>query len=368
MRKKALLIVSKREHDITTLCSLLPETKYILHKAVTTEQMLSLLKSLSFHALIFDSDIIGMNESELIQELKQQYPRLIIILLSYRNDINSIMSAMKAGALDFITKPIAHKEVTAVIRRLESTLNQQCFSDDRTTESLISISLSRKIGKELIGWSESIKSNLEIARKAAGLPDTTVMITGESGTGKEIFARIIHYSSSRSKAAFVPINCSSIPDTLMESEFFGHRKGAFTNAIQDKPGYFEIADKGTLFLDEIADMDFRLQAKLLRVLEEKKVRRVGGIHEIDIDTRVIAATNRDIKKLVDEGKFRLDLYHRLNTLCINILPLRERREDIPLLVDYYTRQLAEKLRVLPLEITPVARNYFMEYDFPGNVR
>ena len=234
--------------------------------------------------------------------------------------------------------------------------------------NLISRELENLIEKDFIGISESIKSVLELAFTSASNKDTHILITGENGTGKEIIARIIHHASERKKEAFIPVNCTAIPETLLESEFFGHRKGAFTGAIENKKGLFELADNGTLFLDEIADMPPSLQAKLLRVIEEKKFKRVGENTEIHVNVRIISATNRNIKKLIDKKEFRIDLYYRINTLEINIPPLRERPEDIEPLIRHFAEFFAKKIKKPFPKISKELIHNLKKYNFPGNVR
>jgi len=234
--------------------------------------------------------------------------------------------------------------------------------------SLISKTLEEKIERQFIGVSPQILKILQQAKTAAQYPDANVLITGESGTGKENIARIIHYSSPRKENVFCAVNSSSITDTLLESEFFGHKKGSFTGAINDKMGFFEVSNKGTLFLDEIADMPFNLQAKILRATEEKVITRVGDTIPIKTDFRIISATNHDIEKQVEEQKFRLDLLHRLNTLHIHIPPLRERTADIKPLLEYYVDYYATKFNKPGINITENIYDALSEYDFPGNVR
>jgi len=234
--------------------------------------------------------------------------------------------------------------------------------------SLISKDLEQRIDKDFIGNSKAIKFILKDTLNSAKYKDTNVMITGESGTGKEIIARIIHYASSRKDYGFYPINCSAIPETLLESEFFGHKKGTFTGAISDKKGLFELAHKGTLFLDEIADMPLALQAKLLRVIEEKKVKKIGNNEEVFVDVRIIAATNKNIEELIENKNFRLDLYHRINTIIIEIPALRERTEDIEPLFNHFVEQFSKKFNITKLKIKSDLINLLKTYSFPGNVR
>ncbi|MCD4818462.1 MAG: sigma 54-interacting transcriptional regulator [Candidatus Cloacimonetes bacterium] len=265
-----------------------------------------------------------------------------------------------------------HKENELYKIQLEAKLKLEKahleIEQKNETINLISRELENLIEKDFIGTSEAIKSVLNIAFTAAKNKDTHVLITGESGTGKEIIARIIHHSSDRKKGPFLPVNCTAIPETLLESEFFGHRKGAFTGAIENKKGLFELADNGTLFLDEIADMSFSLQAKLLRVIEEKKIKRIGENKEIPLNVRMISATNRNIKELIENKDFRLDLYYRINTLEINIPPLRERTKDIEPLIQHFAKFFAEKTNRQIPEISKDLIIKLKKYYFPGNVR
>jgi transcriptional regulator with PAS, ATPase and Fis domain len=234
--------------------------------------------------------------------------------------------------------------------------------------SLISKNLQEKIKREFIGESRQIKEILNLAMTASKYKDTSVLITGESGTGKENVARIIHYESDRKDNIFCAVNSSAITDSLLESEFFGHKKGSFTGAISDKKGFFEVSDNGTLFLDEIADMPINLQAKILRAIEEKTITRVGETEPVATDFRIIAATNHDIEKLIEAKKFRLDLLHRLNTIHIHIPPLRERIEDIQPLLEYFVSEFARRLNKPVPGIAKETIKMLMTYSFPGNVR
>lgn len=234
--------------------------------------------------------------------------------------------------------------------------------------SLISEELEKRIERNFIGESKEIKKVYELAMTAAKYKDTNVLITGESGTGKENIARIIHYASERKNNNFCVVNSSAITDSLLESEFFGHIKGAFTGAIENKKGYFEVANKGSLFLDEIADMPFNLQSKLLRATEEKKITKVGGTHEISVDFRIVSATNHNIEKLISNNMFRLDLFYRLNTLQIHIPPLRERHEDIEPLLRFFVKDFAIKMNKQVPNISQQLMEELKKYDFPGNVR
>ncbi|HRY99421.1 MAG TPA: sigma-54 dependent transcriptional regulator, partial [Bacteroidales bacterium] len=234
--------------------------------------------------------------------------------------------------------------------------------------TLVSAELQERIGHAMVGESHSMRVVADMMRKVAQTEDTSVLITGESGTGKEVVARGIHHLSARKEHYFHSVNCSAIPKDLFESEFFGHTRGAFTGATEAKAGWFEIADQGTLFLDEIVDMDPGLQSKFLRILEAKQVTRVGSTNEKNVDVRIIAATNQDIQQMVKNGRFRIDLFHRLNTFHIHIPPLRDRKEDIPSLFDHFLGLLSAKSRQRPLGVDEKVYEQLLQYDFPGNVR
>ncbi len=310
-----------------------------------------------------------LNGIEILKRIKAQHPETEVIMVSGQEDIDIVIEAQRQGAIDFVRKPFNFTEILFAIERTGKYVqlrNKLISVEDQ--KSLISRELESTIERDFIGISPMIKKVIELALKVAHDKDASVLITGENGTGKEIIARIIHYASERKKSVFVPVNSSAIPDTLMESEFFGHKKGAFTDAKEDKKGFFELANGGTLFLDEIADMPFSLQAKLLRAMEERKITRVGDSKEISVDIRIISATNKNIEKLIGEEKFRLDLYHRINTFIINIPPLRERTEDIePLLRHFISDLCRKKKRTIP-EIDSALISHLRQYPFPGNVR
>ncbi len=310
-----------------------------------------------------------LNGIAILRRIKKEYPNTEVIMVSGQEDINVVIEAQREGAIDFVRKPFSLSEIFFAIERTGKyvhVLNKLQSVEDQ--KSLISRELESMVERDFIGISPVIRRVVEMAMKVAHDKDASVLITGENGTGKEILARIIHYASPRQKNMFVPVNSSAIPDTLIESEFFGHKKGAFTDAREDKKGFFEVANGGTLFLDEIADMPYSLQAKLLRAMEERRIKRVGGNREIGVDIRVISATNKDIDRLIDREKFRLDLYHRINTFIINIPPLRERPEDIEPLLQHFVRSLCHKKKMKLPEIDPDLVNRLGQYPFPGNVR
>ncbi len=310
-----------------------------------------------------------LNGIEVLKRIKAAHPATEVIMVSGQEDIDIVIEAQRQGAIDFVRKPFNFHEILFAIERTGKyvhLLNKLQTVEDQ--KSLISRELENMIERDFIGTSPVIKKVVDMAMRVARDKDASVLITGENGTGKEIIARIIHYASERKKKIFVPVNSTAIPDTLIESEFFGHKKGAFTDAKEDKKGFFEMANGGTLFLDEIADMPFSIQAKLLRAMEERKITRLGSSVEIAVDIRIISATNKDIEKLIEEEKFRLDLYHRINTFIINIPPLRKRPEDIEPLLNHFVTDLCHKKKLTVPELDKNLIAQLKRYPFPGNVR
>jgi len=283
--------------------------------------------------------------------------------------MDTVIKAMRLGAFDYLRKPFRFIDIQIAIERTQKYLQlHRKLKHMEEKNSLISKSLEDKIDRQFIGVSPEILKVYEQAVTAAEYADANVLITGESGTGKENIARIIHHSSARKDNLFCAVNSSTITESLLESEFFGHKKGSFTGAISDKMGFFEVSNHGTLFLDEIADMPFNLQAKILRATEEKVITRVGDTNPVYTDFRIISATNHDIEKRVEEKKFRLDLLHRLNTLHIHIPALRERPQDIKPLISHFVDLYAARFNKPRIEVSKDVFDLLLEYDFPGNVR
>lgn len=319
--------------------------------------------------LILDLRLPEMDGLEVLKSVKAQYPEVEVIMITGHGDMDAVIQAMRHGAVEFFPKPFRLLDMRAAIQRTKRYINLHTeLKEISQTYTLVSKELIESVGNEILGKTPGINQVIDLMSKVAKADNTSVLITGESGTGKELVARGIHYLSDRKKSYFYAVNCSAIPDTLFESEFFGHKKGSFTGANEDKAGWFEIAHGGTLFLDEVVEMQPAMQSKLLRVLEDRKVRRIGSSVDIPVDVRIIAATNQDINKLLESGRFRTDLYYRLNSFEIKIPPLRERKEDIPILLDYYVKLLSQRLGKKINGIDTAISRIMMSYNFPGNVR
>lgn len=320
------------------------------------------IKESHFDLVLSDLKLPKKDGIEVLKTTKAESPLTPVIVMTAFGTIETAVNAMKEGAFDFITKPFDTDHLLLLIKRALETQRL------RTENILLKDELASKFGiPKIIGKSGGISEVAQKVQKVAPAK-TTVFLLGESGTGKELFARAIHNLSPRREYPFVPINCAAIPRELLESELFGHEKGSFTGADARKPGKFELADRGTIFLDEIAEMDLSLQAKILRVIQEGEIERVGGIKSIKIDVRIVAASNKDIEKAVEEKLFREDLFYRLNVFPIVIPPLRERKDDIPLLVEYCINKYCIELKTTLKSISKDALDLLMNYPWKGNVR
>lgn len=367
--KLKILILDDEKHFTEELQEFFEKSGFEAFEANTHSEAVEILEKKAIDLLILDVRLPGINGLDILKDVNVKYPLMEVIVVSGHGDMDTVIKAMRLGAIDYLRKPFRHIDILIAIERTQRFMMlQREIKHLEERNSLISDSLEKSIDRHFIGVSRQIKDVLDLAMTAANFPDTNVLITGESGTGKENIARIIHYASKRKDNIFCTVNSSAITDSLVESEFFGHKKGSFTGAIVDKKGFFEISDHGTLFLDEIADMPMNLQAKMLRVIEEKSITRVGETHPVAVDFRIIAATNHDLKMLQMERRFRLDLFHRLNTLHIHIPPLRERPEDIEPLLQFFIEDLSKKLNKPAPLIDKDVVNALKSYHFPGNVR
>jgi DNA-binding NtrC family response regulator len=330
--------------------------------AADGQKALAMALNGNFDVVVSDIRMPGVDGLTLLREIKRARPEVEVILMTAFASIPNAVEAMKEGAYDYLTKPFDPEEALLVVQRAaeRKRLREQA-------ENLRSLLQDTYGFRNLVGKSPAMQKVFALLRRAADT-DATVLITGESGTGKELVARAIHCEGLRKDKRFVAVNCGAIPENLIESELFGHKKGVFTGAIADKRGLFEEAEGGTLFLDEVGELPFPLQVKLTRVLQERAVRRIGEAEERPVNVRILAATNVDLKEAVKEGKFREDLFYRLNIFPIRLPPLRERREDIPLLAALFLERHGRQQKSAVTGFTPEALSALMRYDWPGNVR
>lgn len=332
---------------------------FSIDEAENGKQGLDKLASGEHDLVLCDIKMPGMDGIEVLEKIRDKHPDTAVIMISGHGDLETAVDSMKKGAYDYISKP-------PDLNRLLSTVRNALDRTDLVKENR---TLKKKISKnfEMVGESEPIKNIQNLIEKVAPT-DARVLITGPNGTGKELVAHWIHQKSERSKNPLIEINCAAIPSELIESELFGHKKGAFTSAVKDRKGKFEQANKGTLFLDEIGDMSLSAQAKVLRALQEGKITPVGGDKEIKVDVRVLAATNKNLKQEIEEGKFREDLYHRLSVILIRVPALNDRRDDIPLLTDHFARKIAEEQGMAAKKFSPKALEELQKMDWTGNIR
>lgn len=337
---------------------------YKVHTAQNVEQAIEALKETAFDAMLTDLRIGAEKDAgmQVLAWLKDNAPTTPAIMITAHGSVESAIDAMKLGAADYILKPFKNDEIRLLVKRAIENRNLL-----RENEALKKDQATRGRVENILGTSSPIQSVREMIQRVAGLP-STVAIYGESGTGKELVARSIHQLSDRADKPFVAINCGGIPENLLESELFGHKRGAFTGAVSDKEGLFVVADGGTLFLDEIGEMPVSLQVKLLRVLDNSIVTPVGGTTSTQVDVRLVSATNRDLQKMAEEGNFREDLYYRLNVIPIQVPPLRDRTDDILLLARRFVENHAQNLHRNKLDISPEAQKALTKFKWPGNVR
>lgn len=352
--KTKILIVDDETLIRQTLRKICEDEGFDVFTAGSAVKALRSIEENSPDIAILDIYLPDANGIDLLKTLKQTYPDLMVITITGKADIHSAVEAMKAGAIDYLEKPIDFE-------KLKSILKKTILKKPVSHQKKIDIS-------DFIFSSQKMKEIVRITENLAVKSDITVLLLGESGTGKNFIARKLHEWSSRKDKPFVEIGCTNIPAHLIESELFGYEKGAFTDAKSTKQGLIEMAEGGTVFLDEIGDMPYTMQSKILSLIEEKRFRKIGGLNYIKTNVRIIAATNRDLYALVSAKKFRLDLYYRLNVATIEIPPLRERREDIPLLIDFYLDYFSKKYNLEQKRISDEALNCMVNYSWPGNVR
>ncbi|MEJ5273414.1 MAG: sigma-54 dependent transcriptional regulator [Spirochaetota bacterium] len=354
------IIICDDEYDIRTLIKeILEDEGYKVITTSTGDELFAALKVHKVFCVFLDIILENENGINLLEKIKKQYPDIEVVIISGHGTIDLAVKATKLGAFDFLTKPLK-------IDLILQTLKKVNYINSLKNENL-ALKYKNFMNDEFIGESPEILKIKDLI-KLVGRSDSKVIIYGENGTGKELVARLIHISSSRANNNFVEINCAAIPSNLIESELFGYEKGAFTNAFNQKKGLFEIANKGTLFLDEIGDMPLELQSKLLRVIQDGKFTRIGGIETISTDVRIIAATNKNLEDEIKNGNFREDLYYRLNVIPIYLPPLRERKEDVPLLVEYFISKIKESGNLRIQSFDPEAIQYLVNYPWPGNIR
>ncbi|MCU0370303.1 MAG: sigma-54 dependent transcriptional regulator [Bacteroidales bacterium] len=360
--KISILIVDDEESVRDSLYNWFIEDGYIVECAENAKEALSILESRNFDIILADLKMPGMDGLEMQRRIKALNKDSIVIIMTAFASVDSAVRALKDGAYDYITKPFDPDDLSHLIRNATRQIALKAEN-----EALRSKLTTLENVDDIIGNSQAMLKVLKEVESVAQ-SNSSVIIVGESGTGKELIARAIHSNSPRKFFPLVSVHCGALTESLLESELFGHEKGAFTGAMYNRKGRFEMADGGTIFLDEIATISAKMQVELLRVLETKSFMRVGGNKEITSDFRVICATNRDLKKMVENGTFREDLYYRLNVVSIHIPPLRERVEDIPLLVDYFIKKYCNSMSRDMITIDPSALKRLEEFEFPGNVR
>ncbi|WP_277057105.1 sigma-54-dependent transcriptional regulator [Trichlorobacter lovleyi] len=358
-----ILVADDEESMRWVLSKALRKKGYSVDLAADGNQALRQVREQSYDLVIVDIKMPGMSGLEFLDKARELRPDLLVVVMTAEASMKNAVEAMKRGAYDYITKPFDLEVIDAIIEKVSRA------RDVSNQVSLLKQELKDRyqVEKNIIGNSAAMREVYKTIGKVAG-SDITVLIQGESGTGKELIARAIHFNSTRLGKPFVAINCAAIPKDLLESELFGSERGAFTGATERKTGKFEQANHGTIFLDEIGDMPLDLQAKILRVLQEQEITRIGGSQNLSVDVRVVAATNQELQERVRNREFREDLYYRLNVVPINLAPLRERSEDIPALVEYFLERACAELEIPTKQCAPEAMELLSNYSWPGNVR
>jgi two-component system nitrogen regulation response regulator NtrX len=355
----SILVVDDEEAIVSSLSSILQDEGYEVSVAKSGAEALKTYMADPPDLMLLDIWMPDMDGLETLRRIREVVPNAQVMVMSGHGSIETAVKAIKLGAYDYIEKPLSLENVTL---RVKHALEQYRLEEENRS---LRTKVQRKF--ELVGQSPAMQQLRQLI-ETAGPTNSRVLVGGENGTGKELVARAIHLQSARADRPFVAVNCAAIPETLIESELFGHEKGSFSGATSMKRGQFEQADGGTLFLDEIGDMSLSTQAKVLRALQEQQFTRVGGTKLLKVDVRVLAASNKDLLKEIEKGNFREDLYYRLNVVPIVVPPLRERRDDIPLLIRHFMKVHAEEQGLRTKEVTPEAMNVFQQYDWPGNIR
>ena len=356
-----ILIIDDEESIRFSLRGILEDEGYTVFDVGSGTEAFALLEKENIDLCMLDLWLPDLDGMAILSQLSEQYSDIPVIMISGHGTIETAVTALKLGAYDFIEKPFSlEKVLVSTVRALE-------FKQLKKENTILRNKEHGEISHTMLGRSDAIQS-LQYKIERVAPTQASVLITGENGTGKELTARMIHAMSSRKEKPFIAVNCAAIPEELIESELFGYEKGAFTGATKDKMGRFEMADGGTLFLDEIGDMTLKVQVKLLRVLEERVIERLGGTKSIAIDVRIIAATNKNLEEAIITGDFREDLYYRLRVFPIHIPALRERKEDIPILLNHFSTKIARQYGVTPLTFSQETQQLLMEYQWPGNIR
>lgn len=360
--KDKILVADDEQSMREFLDIMLKKEGYKVTLASNGEEVIHLIENDLFDLVLLDIRMPKLDGITALKRIKAISPETIVIMITAYASADTAIKAMKEGAYDYITKPFKVDEIKLIVKNALEKISLQ-----KENLLLKQVVKDRYHFGNIIGQSSKMLALYELLEKVAPTK-TNILITGESGTGKELVAKAIHYNSPRKEKPFVTLNCGAIPETLIESELFGHVKGAFTDAIATKKGLFEVADEGTIFLDEISELPLLMQVKLLRVLQDKEFKRVGGTEDIRVDVRIISATNKDLELAVKEKRFREDLFYRLNVIQIKLPPLRERKEDIPLLASHFLKKYSEELNKKISTITPEALQILLNYEYPGNVR
>ncbi len=362
MSEHKILIIDDEPAQVQALTGFLKKKGFDVEKASAGQDGLKIIEKKPIDLVITDFKMPDIDGIEVLKRAKAINPEVDVIMMTAFGSIESAIEAMRAGAIDYLTKPVDLDQLEILINK--ALEHKQLVSENR----LLRQQLAEKFKfEQIISVSEAMEEAINVAGRSAP-SKATVLITGESGTGKELIAKAIHFASPRKDRPFLAINCAALAENLLESELFGHEKGAFTGADRQRKGRFETANYGTLFIDEVGEIPLTMQVKLLRVLQEQAFERVGGSDPIRVDVRIVAATNRNLEELIEEGRFREDLYYRLNVVRINIPPLRKRKSDIPLLVDYFFKKYSIENNKEMRGISKEAMDLLMKYDYPGNVR